>query len=156
MSEVITNWVLFDATADKPYIKKMMPEGFLAVFDSEEDAKRAKASHKGTDYKRIDRVKASDYDQLNSLLTASKFYGEFVAEFAEELKAERDQLKAENERLVGQSKDDQLHMLKVIAERDTLRKQLDEARDLLETASSGRIDGYDIEQIDAWLERNKE
>lgn len=58
--EVMSNWVLFDAGADKPYIKKMLPEGFLAFFDCEEDARRAKANNPGTDYKRIDRVKAED------------------------------------------------------------------------------------------------
>ena len=58
--EVVSNWVLFDAGADKPYIKKMLPEGFLAFFDCEEDARRAKANNPGTDYKRIDRVKAED------------------------------------------------------------------------------------------------
>ena len=58
--EVMSNWVLFDAEADKPYIKKMLPEGFLAFFDCEEDARRAKANNPGTDYKRIDRVKAED------------------------------------------------------------------------------------------------
>ena len=58
--EVVSNWVLFDAEADKPYIKKMLPEGFLAFFDCEEDARRAKANNPGTDYKRIDRVKAED------------------------------------------------------------------------------------------------
>ncbi len=58
--DVVSNWVLFDAEADKPYIKKMLPEGFLAFFDCEEDARRAKANNPGTDYKRIDRVKADD------------------------------------------------------------------------------------------------
>ena len=58
--EVMSNWVLFDAEADRPYIKKMIPEGFLAFFDCEEDARRAKANNPGTDYKRIDRVKAED------------------------------------------------------------------------------------------------
>lgn len=58
--EVVSNWVLFDAEADKPYIKKMLPEGFLAFFDCEEDARRAKANNPGADYKRIDRVKAED------------------------------------------------------------------------------------------------
>lgn len=58
--DVVSNWVLFDAEADKPYIKKMLPEGFLAFFDCEEDARRAKANNPGTDYKRIDRVKAED------------------------------------------------------------------------------------------------
>lgn len=71
------------------------------------------------------------------------------------LASDYDQLKAENERIVGQSKDDQLHMLKVIAERDTLRKQLDEARELLEMASCGIAGGDDMQRIDAWLEDTK-
>ena len=58
--DVVSNWVLFDAEADRPYIKKMLPEGFLAFFDCKEDARRAKANNHGTDYKRIDRVKAED------------------------------------------------------------------------------------------------
>ena len=58
--DVVSNWVLFDSEADKPYIKKMLPEGFLAFFDCKEDARRAKANNPGTDYKRIDRVKAED------------------------------------------------------------------------------------------------
>lgn len=58
--DVVSNWVLFNAEADKPYIKKMLPDGFLAFFDCEEDARRAKANNPGTDHKRIDRVKAED------------------------------------------------------------------------------------------------
>ena len=130
MSEVITNWVLFDATADKPYIKKMMSEGFLAFFDSEEDAKRAKASNKGTDYKRIDRVKASDYDQLKEKLWHSEMAAEAEAHLADELKAER----------------------------DALRKKLDEARELLEECSDmadACEDQVLLGHIDAWLEANK-
>ena len=50
-------WVLFDATTPEPYIKKMMPEGFLAFFDHEEDAIRAKSFHPGTDYKRVPYVR---------------------------------------------------------------------------------------------------
>ena len=49
-----TYWVLFDAEAERPFIKKMMPEGFLAFFDSESDAMRTKARNPGTDYKQVD------------------------------------------------------------------------------------------------------
>ncbi len=36
-----------------------MPEGVLAFFDNEEDARRAKALHPGTDYKRAPYVRAA-------------------------------------------------------------------------------------------------
>ncbi len=49
-----TFWVLFDAAAEQRFIKKMLPEGFLAFFDCERDARLAKARNPGTDYKRVD------------------------------------------------------------------------------------------------------
>lgn len=52
--EPSTFWVLFNATADKKYIKKIIPDGPLAFFDCESDALRAKARNPGTDYKRVD------------------------------------------------------------------------------------------------------
>ncbi|MNR69065.1 hypothetical protein D3C85_1940390 [compost metagenome] len=36
----------------------MMPEGFLAFFECEKEAVRAKARHKGTDYARVEYVRA--------------------------------------------------------------------------------------------------
>jgi hypothetical protein len=59
--EPVEFWVLFDATATKPFIKKMLPEGFLAFFDHEEDTIRAKTFHPGTDYKRVPYVRQSDH-----------------------------------------------------------------------------------------------
>jgi hypothetical protein len=47
-------WVLFDAKADQKYIKKCDVDGSLAFFDAEHEAARAKRSHPGTDYKRVD------------------------------------------------------------------------------------------------------
>ena len=47
-------WVLFDATADKKYIKMHECDGSLALFDSEADAQRAKRLAPGTDYKRCE------------------------------------------------------------------------------------------------------
>jgi len=49
-----TYWVLFDAEAERPFIKKMLPEGFLAFFECESDARRALARNPGTDYKQVD------------------------------------------------------------------------------------------------------
>lgn len=54
VQEPHTFWVLFDATAEQQFIKKMLPEGFLAFFDCESDARQAKARNPGTDYKRVD------------------------------------------------------------------------------------------------------
>ena len=51
-------WILFDATGSVPYIKKSLGDGFLAFFDNEEDAKRAKRKHHGTDYKRVEYFRA--------------------------------------------------------------------------------------------------
>ena len=78
-----------------------------------------------------------------------------------ELLKERDQLKAENERLkeevrswVIRIQQRGIEMDELSEERDTLRKQLDEARELLTKYgySTGDIDG----RVDAWLERNKQ
>lgn len=57
--ELVPFWVLFDATTPEPLIKKHMPEGVLAFFDNEEDARRARALHPGTDYKRAPYVRAA-------------------------------------------------------------------------------------------------
>lgn len=51
-------WVLFDAAGPVPYIKKSSGDGFLAFFDNEEDAKRAKRQHHGVDYKRVEYFRA--------------------------------------------------------------------------------------------------
>lgn len=50
-------WVLFDATADKKFIKKSLNDGSLAFFDTEQEAIRAKARHPGTDYMRVEYYK---------------------------------------------------------------------------------------------------
>ena len=65
MSEVSkhTYWVLFDATTDVKFIKKTIPEGFLAFFDSEECARKSKARNSGTDYKRVDFVPESEHQR---------------------------------------------------------------------------------------------
>lgn len=70
-------------------------------------------------------VHIDDYDQLKAKLAACLCASKFAAEIADELKAEC----------------------------DTLRKQLDEARELLMDYgySTGDLDG----RVDAWLERNK-
>lgn len=65
-------WVLFDATAPDPFIKKMMPEGVLAFFDSERDAARAKARNPGTDYRRAPYVRQSDHLAALSAVTAER------------------------------------------------------------------------------------
>ena len=46
-------WVLFDARADKKFIKKDPEGGGLAFFDNERDAVRAKRHHTNTDYKKV-------------------------------------------------------------------------------------------------------
>lgn len=46
-------WVLYDATADKKYIKAN-DDGALAIFDSEAAARRARAMNQGSDYKRCE------------------------------------------------------------------------------------------------------
>lgn len=105
MSKVlaIEFWVLFDATTPEPYIKKMMPEGFLAFFDHEEDAIRAKSFHPGTDYKRVPYVRQSDHLAALSAVTAERDAANSrlheVAVACAEAEAERDQLRAEVEAL---------------------------------------------------------
>lgn len=47
-------WILYDATADKKYIKMDPTNGSLAIFDSEEAAMAAKRLYPGTDYKRCE------------------------------------------------------------------------------------------------------
>ena len=47
-------WILYDATADKKYIKMDPTNGSLAIFDSEEAAMEAKKLHYGTEYKRCE------------------------------------------------------------------------------------------------------
>lgn len=61
-------WVLFDATGPEKFIKKMMPEGFLAFFDNESDAWRAKAQNPGTDFKRVEYYKAPPAQQSQAEL----------------------------------------------------------------------------------------
>lgn len=51
-------WVLYDATADKKYIKMDPTNGSLAIFDSEEAAMSAKRAHPGTDYDRCEYYSA--------------------------------------------------------------------------------------------------
>ena len=113
-------WVMFDATTPEPYIKKMMPEGFLAFFDHEENAIRAKSFHPGTDYKRVLYVRQSDHLAALSAVTAERdalaaarmaYANEFapnengdpdvgnVHANIRALKTERDQLRAEVETL---------------------------------------------------------
>lgn len=70
--EAVEFWVLFDATTPEPYIKKMMPEGFLAFFDHEEDAIRAKSFHPGADYKRVPYVRQSAHIAALSAVTAER------------------------------------------------------------------------------------
>lgn len=70
--EPVEFWVLFDATTPEKYIKKMMPEGFLAFFDHEEDAIRAKTFHPGTDYKRVPYVRQSDHLAALASVTAER------------------------------------------------------------------------------------
>ena len=75
--ELVPFWVLFDATTPEPLIKKHMPEGVLAFFDNEEDARRAKALHPGTDYKRAPYVRAAALSAATAerdRLLASKLY----------------------------------------------------------------------------------
>ena len=43
--EPVEYWVLYDATAEKKYIKKSAGDGSLAFFDTEGDAKRAQRRH---------------------------------------------------------------------------------------------------------------
>lgn len=56
--EPVIYWVLYDATADQKFIKKMLPEGFLGFFDNEQEAQRAKNNNPGTDFKRVEYYKA--------------------------------------------------------------------------------------------------
>lgn len=69
--EPSTFWVLFDATADKKHIKKMIPDGTLAFFDCESDALRAKARNPGTDYKRVDYYTAPPAAEQPECVTCS-------------------------------------------------------------------------------------
>ena len=57
-------WALFDATTDLPYLKKMLPENVLAIFDNESDVKAVKLSNSGTDYKAVYITSCSKYDAL--------------------------------------------------------------------------------------------
>lgn len=49
-----TFYVLHDSTEGQKYIKKDIDDGCLTIFETEEDAQRAKRRHSGTDYKRVD------------------------------------------------------------------------------------------------------
>ena len=77
-------------------------------------------------------VKASDYDQLKEKLAVTTDCADAYSRMFEEVSEDRE---------------------RVMAERDTLRKQLDEARELLEKYgyATGDADG----RVDAWLEANK-
>ena len=70
-----------------------------------------------------------------------------------ELLKERDQLRAENADMHEALADSLLDTHTAKLERDTLRKQLDEARELLEKYgyATGDADG----RVDAWLKVNK-
>lgn len=105
--ELVPFWVLFDATTPEPLIKKHMPEGVLAFFDNEEDARRAKALHPGTDYKRAPYVRAASLSAVT---------------------AERDRLRAENERLARDAKNDAIAYRAVIERQEELRAELDAVR----------------------------
>ena len=111
--ELVPFWVLFDATTPEPLIKKHMPEGVLAFFDNEEDARRAKALHPGTDYKRAPYVRAAalsavtaERDRLLAELerahrATNSECMDWAREYErrKEVQAERDQLRAEVEAL---------------------------------------------------------
>ncbi|WP_349573069.1 hypothetical protein [Azotobacter salinestris] len=60
-------WVLFDATGPEKFIKKLLPEGFLAFFDNESDARRVKAQNPGTDFKQVEYYKAPPAQQSHQL-----------------------------------------------------------------------------------------
>lgn len=105
--ELVPFWVLFDATTPEPLIKKHMPEGVLAFFDNEEDARRAKALHPGTDYKRAPYVRAASLSAVT---------------------AERDRLATENERLARDAKNDAIAYKAVIERQEELRAELDAIR----------------------------
>ena len=74
---------------------------------------------------------ASDYDQLKEKLAVTTDCADAYSRMFEEVSEDRE---------------------RVMAERDTLRKQLDEARELLEKYgyATGDADG----RVDAWLEAN--
>ena len=59
-------WALFDATTDLPYLKKMLPENVLAIFDNESDVKAVKLSNSGTDYKAVYITSCAKYDALRA------------------------------------------------------------------------------------------
>ncbi len=106
--EVVEFWVLFDATTPERYIKKMMPEGFLAFFDHEEDAIRAKSFRPGTDYKRVPYVRQSDHLAALSAVTAER----------DRLRRDRDDCVEARVHYAGK-------LGEVMAERDQLRAELD-------------------------------
>lgn len=113
--EPVEFWVLFDATTPERYIKKMMPEGFLAFFDHEEDAIRAKTFQPGTDYKRVPYVRESDHLAALSAVTA-----------------ERDRLREENERLRRAAQTNWNEFANSVGELDQLRAEVEASRLLLE------------------------
>ncbi|GEM_PF-4264599 len=65
-------WVLFDATGPERFIKKDVSDGTLAFFDSEDEAQRAKRSHPGTDYKRVEYYRAPIAQTALSAVTAER------------------------------------------------------------------------------------
>ena len=145
-------------------------------------------NHK-TDVHTVELVMASDYDQLKAEKEQAAILAETFRTAWCVLNTEREQLKAENERLskitcvtmgVGNGSGSlfvhgDYESIKAaqaaVIERDTLRKQLDDARELLRIAASGAIcnsvhhdkkdqHAYDeqcpvLHRIYAWLEANK-
>lgn len=105
-AELVPFWVLFDATTPEPLIKKHMPEGVLAFFDNEEDARRAKALHPGTDYKRAPYVRAAALSAVTAerdaaLASLERAYANYnqVSYASTERGKQIDQLRAEVEAL---------------------------------------------------------
>lgn len=104
--DLVPFWVLFDATTPEPLIKKHMPEGVLAFFDNEEDARRAKALHPGTDYKRAPYVRAAALSAVTAerdaaLASLERAYANYnqVSYASTERGKQIDQLRAEVEGL---------------------------------------------------------
>lgn len=161
--ELVPFWVLFDATTPEPLIKKHMPEGVLAFFDSEEDARRAKALHPGTDYKRAPYVRAATLSAVTAErdgLAAARMA--YANEFAPDengdpdvgnvhaniraLKAERDRLKEEMGILWKKLDkfDSQSHGITALAENERLGTEVEALRKDAERWNYVRIQGDDM------------
>ena len=94
---------------------------------------------------------ASDYDQL-------KADSEVVADLVESRLAENLRLKVENERLAAMLNQAVSEGILLSDQRDTLRKQLDEARELLKEPEGDTSPEWADEwrnKRDDWLEANK-